>query len=155
IADYLVSHAGDAQGLGSGSGISVENRNQLEMVDSLFGTIQSKLDVSNELKPTLGNLQIPLARLALLEPHFFLDPEHPARSLVDKLAVLASSANFPNRMLEARVEAIIDNIVSNYDRDTGVFDQALAGVEKLVQQQAQAHARNVERVVKAQEGKEK
>ena len=155
IADYLVTHAGDSQGLSAGSGISVENRNQLEMVDSLFGTIQSKLDVSTELKPALGNLQIPLARLALLEPHFFLDPEHPARSLVDKLAVLASSANFPNRMLEARVEAIIDNIVNNYDRDTEVFDQALAGVDRLVQQQAHAHARNVERVVKAQEGKEK
>lgn len=155
IADYLVAHAGDSEGLGAGSGISVENRNQLEMVDSLFGTIESKLDVSAELKPALGNLQIPLARLALLEPHFFLDPEHPARSLVDKLAALASSANFPNRMLEARVEAIIDNIVNNYDRDTGVFDQALAGVDKLVQQQAHAHARNVERVVKAQEGKEK
>jgi len=155
IADYLVAHAGESQGLGASSSISVENRNQLEMVDSLFGTIQSQLDVSSELKPILGNLQIPLARLALLEPHFFLDPEHPARSLVDKLAVLASSANFPNRMLEARVEAIVDNIVANYDRDTGVFDQALTGVEKLVQQQAHAHARNVERVVKAQEGKEK
>lgn len=155
IADYLLTHAGEAQGLGAGNGISVENRNQLEMVDSLFGTIQSKLDVSTGLKPALGNLQIPLARLALLEPHFFLDPEHPARSLVDKLALLASSANFPNRMLEARVEAIIDNIVNNYDRDAGVFDQALTGVEKLVQQQAHAHARNVERVVKAQEGKEK
>jgi diguanylate cyclase (GGDEF)-like protein len=152
-SEYLVAHAGDAQGLGAG--ISVENRNQLEMVDSLFNTIQSKLDVSTELKPALGNLQIPLARLALLEPHFFLDPEHPARSLVDKLAVLANSANFPNRMLETRVEAIIDNIVNNYDRDSGVFEQALAGVDKLAQQQALAHARNVERVVKAQEGKEK
>lgn len=155
IADYLLAHAGESQGLGADSGLSVENRNQLEMVDSLFGTIQSKLDVSTEMKPALGNLQIPLARLALLEPHFFLDPEHPARSLVDKLAVLASSANFPNRMLETRVEAIIDTIVSNYDHDTGVFDQALTAVEKLVQQQAHAHARNIERVVKAQEGKEK
>ncbi len=155
IADYLIAHAGEAQGLGAGSGISIDNRNQLEMVDSLFGTIQSQLDVSTELKPTLGNLQIPLARLALLEPHFFLDPEHPARSLVDKLAVLASSANFPNRMLETRVEAIIDAIVNDYDHDAGVFDQALAAVEKLVQQQAHAHTRNVERVVKAQEGKEK
>lgn len=155
IADYLVAHAGEAQGLGAGSGISKEIRNQLEMVDSLFRTIQSQLDISSELKPALGNLQVPLAQLALLEPHFFLDPEHPARSLVDKLAVLASSANFPNRMLETRVEAIIGNIVSNYGRDAGVFDRALAGVEKLVQQQAQAHARNIERVVKAQEGKEK
>ena len=155
MSDYLLAHAGDAQGLGAGSGISIENRNQLEMVDSLFNTIQSKLDVSKELKPALGNLQIPLARLALLEPHFFLDPEHPARSLVDKLAVLTNSANFPNRMLESRVEAIIDNIVNNYDRDPGVFDQALAGVDRLAQQQAHAHARNVERVVKAQEGKEK
>lgn len=155
IADYLVAQAGEAQGLGAGNALSVENRNQLEMVDSLFGTIQSQLDVSTDLKPALGNLQIPLARLALLEPHFFLDPAHPARSLVDKLAVLTSSANFPNRMLESRVETIIDNIVTNYDRDTGVFDEALAAVERLVQQQAQAHARNIERVVKAQEGKEK
>lgn len=155
IADYLVTHTGGSQGLEAGSGLSAENRNQLELVESLFSTIRSQLDVSSELKPALDSLLVPLARLALLEPHFFLDPEHPARSLVDKLAVLASSANFPNRMLESRVEAIVDTIVTDFDRDTAVFEQALAGVEKLVQQQAHAHARNVERVVRTQEGKER
>ncbi|MEQ9465484.1 MAG: DUF1631 family protein [Haliea sp.] len=155
IADFLMSEASGSKGLKQGGGLSTENRNQLEMVDSLFRTIRSQLDVSSELKPALDNLLIPLARLSLLEPQFFLDPDHPARSLVDKLAGLASSANFPNRMLESRVEGIVDSIVTDYDTDTAVFERALIGVEKLVQQQAHAHARNVERVVKTQEGKER
>src|SRR5690606_13624228 len=118
-------------------------------------TIDSQLDVAAALKPTLGNLQIPLARLALLEPHFFLDPAHPARSLLDQLSVLANSSNFPNKMLESRVAGIVDDIIERYDSDTAVFDSALASVEKLVRQQERAHSRNLERVVKTQEGKEK
>lgn len=155
LREYLAANAERINGLQGTAGLSPDSMNQLDLVDNLFSTIKSQLDVSKQLRPALGELQIPLAKLALLEPRFFLDESHAARGVVDKLSQLAASGNFPNRMLEQRVGDIIDNIVESYDRDSGVFDNALEQIDKLVSQQASAHARNVERVVKTQEGQER
>ncbi len=137
------------------SGLTAESLNQLDMVDNLFGTIKSQLDVTNELKPALGNLQIPLAKLALMDPRFFVDHSHTARAVVDKLSQLATSANFPNKALEDRINTIVDEIVTDYESDSSVFEAALGKIDKLVEQQERALSRNIERVVRTQEGQEK
>ncbi|MEH6518389.1 MAG: DUF1631 family protein [Halioglobus sp.] len=155
LREYLSANSGQIGGLEDTTGLSDDSLNQLDLVDNLFGTIRSQLDVSNELKPTLGNLQIPLAKLALMEPKFFLDRDHAARSVVDKLSKLSSAANFPNRALEGRLGEIVEQIVNDYDDDSTVFDHALGKIDKLVEQQDRAHSRNVERVVRTQQGQEK
>ncbi|MEP1470287.1 MAG: DUF1631 family protein [Halieaceae bacterium] len=155
LREYLAANSGQIGGLEGTTGLSDDSLNQLDLVDNLFGTIRSQLDVSTELKPTLENLQIPLAKLALMEPRFFLDRGHAARSVVDKLSKLASTANFPNRALEGRVGEIVEQIVEEYDEDSTVFDNALGKIDKLAEQQQRAHSRNVERVVRTQEGQEK
>lgn len=155
LREYLTANRENIGGLNDTKGLSQESINQLDLVDNLFGTIKSQVDVTTELKPALGNLQIPMAKLALLEPRFFVDREHPARGVVDKLAQLAGSANFPNKALESRIERIVDKIIDEYDDDSIVFDTALAKVEKLVSQQQRAQERNRERVVKTQEGQQK
>ena len=155
LREYLAANSGQIGGLEDTTGLSDDSLNQLDLVDNLFGTIRSQLDVSTQLKPTLENLQIPLAKLALTEPRFFLDRNHAARAVVDKLSKLAGSANFPNRALESRVGEIVEQIVEEYDQDSTVFDDALGKIDKLAEQQERAHTRNVERVVRTQEGQEK
>ncbi|MFT6955301.1 MAG: diguanylate cyclase (GGDEF)-like protein [Halieaceae bacterium] len=155
LREYLSANSGQIGGLEDTTGLSDVSLNQLDLVDNLFGTIRSQLDVSNELKPTLSNLQIPLAKLALMEPRFFLDRDHAARSVVDKLSKLSSAANFPNRALEGRLGEIVEQIVNDYDDDSTVFDHALGKIDKLIEQQERAHSRNVERVVRTQQGQEK
>ncbi|MEM9256804.1 MAG: DUF1631 family protein [Pseudomonadota bacterium] len=141
--------------LRNSSGLTAESLNQLDMVDNLFGTIKSQLDVSSELKPSLGNLQIPLAKLALTDARFFVDHGHAARAVIDKLSQLATSANFPNRALEGRINTIVDDIVTGYQDDETVFEEALQKIEGLSAQQERALNRNIERVVRTQEGQEK
>jgi len=152
---YLASHREQIGGLQNSSGLTADSLNQLDMVDNLFGTIKSQLDVSTDLKPALGNLQIPLAKLALLDRRFFVDHTHTARSVVDKLSRLASSANFPNKALEGRINNIVDDIVSEYETDDSVFDTALGKIDRLLAQQERALSRNIERVVRTQEGQQK
>ncbi len=155
LREYL-AHNKEALGeLKDTAGLTADSLNQLDLVDNLFGTIKSQLDLSHELRPALGDLHIPLAKLALLDPRFFLDRSHPARATLDKLAQLSGSANFPNKALEGRITEIVDRIVADYDRDSTVFDQALLKIEKLVSQQERALSRNVERVVRIEEGQEK
>ncbi|GAB5452069.1 MAG: hypothetical protein Hals2KO_23970 [Halioglobus sp.] len=152
---YLAANKEDMGGLRGSSGLTAESLNQLDMVDNLFDTIKSQLDVSEELKPALSNLQIPLAKLALMDSQFFVDHGHSARAVVDKLAQLATSANFPNKALESRIGDIVDSIIDEYESDSAVFDMALEKIDQLVTQQERALSRNIERVVKTQEGQEK
>ena len=155
LRDYLEANQKNIEGLKDSGGFTQESINQIDLVDNLFGSIQSQVDVTTELKPALGSLQIPLAKLALLEPQFFVDKQHPARGVVDKLAQLATSANFPNKALENRIERIIETIINEYDDDSMVFGNALANVDKLVEQQHRAQTRNLDRVVKTQQGQQK
>jgi diguanylate cyclase (GGDEF)-like protein len=155
LREYLAEHKEQLGDLRDTSGLTAESLNQLDLVDNLFGTIKSQVDVTNELKPALANLQIPLARLALLDQRFFLDKGHAARTVIDKLSGLATSANFPNRALEDRINKVVDDIVEDYENDSAVFDRALEQIDKLSKQQERALSRNIERVVRIQEGQEK
>ena len=155
LREYLAEHKEQLTGIRETSGLTAASLNQLDLVDNLFGTIKSQVDVTPELKPALANLQIPLARLALLDSRFFLNDEHSARAVVDKLSGLATSANFPNRALEERIKQVVDDIVQDYETDASVFDRALQNIEKLSEQQERALSRNIERVVRIQEGQEK
>lgn len=151
---YLASNKEQLGALQDTSGLTADSLNQLDLVDNLFGTIKSQLDVSAELKPALGNLQIPLAKLALVDPRFFVDHSHTARAVVDKLSHLATAANFPNKALEGRINGIIEEIIADYESDASVFDEALTKIDKLVAQQERALTRNKERVVRTQEGQQ-
>ncbi len=155
LRDYLLQNQQQLEGLQGSAGLSGESLNQIDLVDSMFGSIHNQLDVTQELRPTLHDLQIPLAKLALLEPQFFVDRRHSARGVIDSLAKLSSSANFPNKALENRIQKIVTGIVDNYDNDSEVFDKALGDVEHLVAQQERALARNVERVVKTEDGQQR
>ncbi|MFT5332797.1 MAG: diguanylate cyclase (GGDEF)-like protein [Halioglobus sp.] len=155
LREYLANNQSDISGLEDTQGLSSDSLNQLDLVDTMFTSIKSQMDVTAELKPVLGNLQIPLAKLALLDPQFFVDRGHPARGVMDKLAQLTTAANFPNKVLEGRIERIVNNIVTDYETDSTVFDSALVEVNKLVSKQEQAVTRNVDRVVRTQEGNEK
>jgi len=155
VRDYLERNQDQISGLKNKGGLSPETVNQLKLVDNMFGIIRSNLDITAEMKPILSNLQIPLARLALMEPGFFVDHSHKARAVIDKLTQLTTAANFPNPILEGRIQQIVDYVVTNFENDSAVFDSALTEVDKLVAQQSRGLNRNIERVVRTQEGHEK
>ncbi len=155
VRQYLADRQGSIAGLEGTDGFEQDSVNQLDLVDNLFSDISVEIDVEPDLRPIVGDLQIPLAKLALLEPQFFADKAHPARGVIDKVTQLANSSNYPNRALETKVSAIIDNIVQNYQTNSEVFASALTELDSLSEQQKKALERNVERVVKTQDGQEK
>jgi diguanylate cyclase (GGDEF)-like protein len=152
LRQYLSENQKNISELKGTSGFANESLNQLDLVDSMFNSLRTDVDVTPDLRPALEDLQIPLARLALLEPQFFLDKQHPARGVVDKLTQLSASGNYPNNALQTRLSHIITNIVENFDSDSDIFNTALSDLDKLTVQQQQALARNVARVVETQEG---
>jgi diguanylate cyclase (GGDEF)-like protein len=155
LRQYLSDHQTSLSALEGTEGFAPESLNQIDLVDNLFSDLSTEVDVIADLRPVVGDLQIPLAKLALLEPQFFANRDHPARGVIDKVAKLSDSINYPNQALESQVSGIIDNIVDNYDDESTVFQSALTALDKLTDQQERALERNVERVVKTQDGRQK
>lgn len=154
LRELLERHAGQLPAL-AGSRLQKESSNRLDFIDNVFSTIRGSVDVAEDVKPTLDQLRIPLARLSLQEPRFFSDPEHPAHQMLDKLSQLATAENFPNRVLEKKVRTIVDDIAATYDGDATVFEAALKNLDRLVAQQETALRKNIERVVSSLQGQER
>ncbi|MFN2288487.1 MAG: DUF1631 family protein [Chromatocurvus sp.] len=154
LRELLEQYAGQLPALAGGE-LQPESANRLDFIDNVFSTIRGSVDVADDVKPTLDQLRIPLARLSLEEPRFFADPEHPAHQMLDKLSQLATAENFPNRVLERKVRGIVDDIAARYDGDASVFQSALESLDRLVVQQETALRKNIERVVSTMEGQER
>jgi diguanylate cyclase (GGDEF)-like protein len=154
LRELLEQHAAQLPALGGGR-LQVESANRLDFVDNVFSTIRGSVDVADDVKPTLDQLRIPLARLSLEEPRFFADPQHPAHKVLDRLSQLATAENFPNRVLENKVNTIVGEIASTYDGDRAVFEKALQSLERLVRQQETALRKNIDRVVSTLQGQDR
>ena len=135
--------------------IDDQHRRQIGIIDRLFTNLQSKLDIHPQLRPVLAALQIPLARVAILEPEFFLQREHPARQLIDILSQLAIAANFPNQSLQKQLQSLIARIVDAYESDTAVFTEARDTAGALLEQQQRAVSRNTQWLLRTLEGRHK
>lgn len=129
--------------------------NRLNFIDTVFRTLQTNFEVSEDMAPSLAQLRVPLARLSLQEPRFFTQPEHPAHQLLDKLSTLASSDHTISRSLQKKVEDIVSRVSTEYDEDSAVFEKAQAELDTLVGQKKQLMDKSVSRVVSTLTGKQK
>ena len=69
------------------SGIQDESaRRAIDVVGFLFDYIFKDPSLPSRSRVILGGLQIPILKVALAEPRFFVDEKHPARRLVEGLA---------------------------------------------------------------------
>ena len=58
----------------------------LDTLSLIFEAIFSSPDLPNAIKTYISRLQIPLLKLAILDPEFFANSQHPARMLVNRMA---------------------------------------------------------------------
>ena len=130
-------------------------RGSVQLVDNLYQTMIDTLPLSTNLNQSLNNLKLPLAELALREPEFFQNREHPARLLVERLSEVSALAPRNNARVEQRVDEVLTRVERDFDGDLKVFDAALSKVTELALSMLKQQQRNIQRQVAAEEGKEK
>ncbi|GGK00565.1 hypothetical protein GCM10009304_27960 [Pseudomonas matsuisoli] len=74
----------------------------IDLVGMLFDYIKADARVPNTFQQALGRLHIPFLRFSLDEPDVFVDPGHPLRRLLDRLA-LAVDLSAGNEANESRL----------------------------------------------------
>ncbi|MDY0007578.1 MAG: DUF1631 family protein, partial [Spongiibacteraceae bacterium] len=137
-----------------GKALADSERHIIGLIDQVFTTLADNGHLTSAAKSTLQRLQAPLAQAALANPERFNSPDHPARAMLNQLAVLYDSTELPNQLLEKRISAVVDTVLQDYSGDDHCFAQAHTELQQLLEQQQRAYRRNVERVTKTYAGRQ-
>jgi Protein of unknown function (DUF1631) len=131
----------------------------VELVAMLFEQLGQQLQGSGSARALLGDLQVPMLRMAIADQGFFEKPEHPARKLLDTVTGAANdwldgSDDEVNRPLAIKLEQLVAR-ASKEPPSTGLYTSLLADIEHhlaLLSRKAQAAER---RHVEAAQGRER
>jgi len=114
---------------------SDEEKAIIEVVALMFQSILDEERIPSDMRVWLARLQVPVLRVALLEPDFFNDAAHPARQLIDRLGgcVLGfESGKIDSAALEAEIRRVVQVIEQYPETGRRVFELVLAEFEKFL-----------------------
>lgn len=136
-----------------------EQGDTVELVAMLFEQLGQQLQQGGNAHNLLGDLQLPVLRMAVADKGFFEKREHPARKLLDTVTAAANdwldgSDDESNRPLANKLEQLVAR-ASQEPPSAGLYTALLADIEHhlaLLTRKAQAAER---RHVEAAQGRER
>jgi len=155
LRDHLLAQARSR--FGAGATLTQQDADTFELLDMLYSEIEREVRRDAPAAEMLVKLQAPVAQAALRDTGFFVRPQHPARELLNTVAesgaVWLDDGGDPH--LVQRLRQTVDKVVTHYDGDEAVFEQA----NREVQDHFLAAARKAElterRHVEAARGKDR
>ena len=109
----------------------------IDIVAMLFDFIFDDAHVPVAIKALLSRLQIPVLKVAMLNPGFFADRQHPTRRFLGSVSGVA--IRWGNAVDEAdpfyrKLRELVDRIQSEFENDVEIFGTALTELEDFVRE---------------------
>lgn len=102
----------------------------INIVALLFQFVLEDGNLAVPLKSLLSQLQVPMAKVALIDKSFFGKNSHPARKLLNQLAKAgigwAPSGNADRDFLYRKFKQAVETVLTTFEDDIGVFQSVLA-----------------------------
>jgi hypothetical protein len=115
----------------------------MDLVFLLFEQVLAAPDVPDPIKVVISRLQIPYVKVAIIDPGFFEDCNHPARRLLNRIAEASLGWNEDGDHgqddLFERIVSVVERVVTEFHADPGLFetlDAEFAGQVSAQQRQA-------------------
>ncbi|WP_347331222.1 DUF1631 domain-containing protein [Marinimicrobium locisalis] len=131
----------------------------INLVSMMFEFILDDRNLASPMKAMLGRLQIPLVKVAISDKTFFSKGGHPARRLLNELAMAAlgwqdtGEEGRRKDTLYQKMEQIVQTLLSDFESDVGIFDQMLLEF-RTYQEKERRRAKILEqRTLDAEDGK--
>lgn len=99
----------------------------VEIVSLIFDYIYADRRLADPVKQQLLRLQVVAIKAALLDRSFFARRQHPLRLLIDMISETACDPEMdvgPDSALVEEIQLIVNDLISGFDRDLAIFDQA-------------------------------
>lgn len=139
--------------------LTVEQGDTVELVAMLFEQLAQQLHHGPDANALLGNLQLPLLRLALNDRDFFNQREHPGRQLLGKVAEtldkwLEGSHGEADHQLLAKLSQLVER-AQREPPTAGLYTSLLADIEYHLAQLARKAQATERRHIEAMQGRER
>ena len=118
---------------------SPAERATIEIVAMMFQNILTEERIPPAVRVWFARLQMPVLRVAVSEPEFFAEAEHPARRLIDRMGACVmgfntqtSSIVSANDTLEREIKRVVQVVEAYPDTGRRVFATVLTEFEKFL-----------------------
>jgi hypothetical protein len=139
--------------------LTAEQGDTVELVAMLFEQLAKQLHHGPDTRQLLGNLQLPLLRLAVSDRDFFDQREHPARQWLGKLAETVNNwLDGPDGETDHQMLAKLGQLVERAQQEppsAGLYTSLVADIEHHLAQLARKAQATERRHVEAMQGRER
>jgi hypothetical protein len=139
--------------------LTAEQGDTVELVAMLFEQLATQLHHGPDARQLLGNLQLPLLRLAVSDRDFFNQREHPARQWLGKLAETVNNwLDGPDGEVDHQLLAKLSQLVDRAQEEAptaGLYTSLVADIEHHLAQLARKAQATERRHVEAMQGRER
>ncbi|SNB59019.1 diguanylate cyclase/phosphodiesterase [Marinobacter sp. es.042] len=132
-----------------------QQQETVDVVDRFFKSVVESPKLSEYAQQRMRQLEVPVLKVVMRDPAFFDDQDSPVRGVMNRLAQLGVKGGRINPVVQRRVDELVERITTDFEQDTGVFEQTLQELDSLIDRQNLVYRRNVERVTAAAEGAQK
>ena len=135
--------------------LNEEQQDTLDVVDRFFKSVVESPKLGEFGQSRLRQLEVPVLKVVLHDPAFFEDQDSPVRAVMNRLAQLGVKGGRLNPVVQRKVDELVQRIATDFEQDTGIFEQTVTELDSLIDRQNLVYRRNVERVTAAAEGAQK
>lgn len=139
--------------------LTAEQGDTVELVAMLFEQLAQQLHEGPDARALLGNLQLPLLRLAVSDRDFFNQQQHPARQLLGRLAeTLDTWLEGQNGETDHQLLAKLGHLVERAQQEpptAGLYTSLLVDIEHHLMQLVRKSQASERRHVEAMQGRER
>ena len=122
----------------------------IDLISQLVESVVADVLVTDDLKPQLRRLEVPLLNVAMQDPEFFATPNHPARQMVNRLAQVTGAKDGTVAAGVARnVDSVMERIVNHSAEDPDVFTESVRKLDTVITQQNVSRQSNMKEVVRS------
>ena len=129
------------------SPLDPQQEDAIDLTGMLFESLLKTHSLVTQSRRMFARLVMSYVKVALTDENLFVRPNHPARRLLDALALSCEGndgASPQDRQLLERAASMVDRVVAEYNEDLAVFELTANELTNLLQQQ-QRRAEVVER----------
>jgi hypothetical protein len=139
--------------------LSTEQGDTVELVAMLFEQLAQQLHHGPNARALLGNLELPLLRMAIADRDFFNQHEHPARQVLGKLAETVNDwLDGPDGETDPQLLGKLSQLVERTQQEppsAGLYTSLLADIEHHLSQLSRKAQATERRHVEAMQGRER
>ena len=131
--------------------ISAREGQVIDVASNVFSSLMSDFQVAGSIRPWIKQLEVPVLKMAIMDPKVFTDTSHVVRKVINKISDLEVLADTSDADEQDAVKRAFDWLVKvineDFDGTPKVFERIAQQLDILIKIQDQAFDKNLKVVV--------